>query len=90
MWTSDGYLSGNHINTIYDVATQSELYIAIGVGVLLIALILRRICRSRSQRAPDTARNDWRRVSALASAHRKPSDRLVVSMRCPETRWSLT
>jgi membrane protein DedA with SNARE-associated domain len=50
VWTSVGYLSGNHINTIYNTAKQYELYFAIAVGALLIAYIARRIYRSRKQR----------------------------------------
>lgn len=55
VWTGVGYLSGNHINTIYNTAKQYELYVAIAVGALLIAYIARRVYRSRSQRAADTS-----------------------------------
>jgi len=50
-WTSVGYLSGNHISMIYNTAKQYELYLAIGVGALLIAHSAQRIYRSRQQRA---------------------------------------
>ncbi len=55
VWTSVGYLSGNHINAIYTTAKQYELYFAIAVGVLLIAYIARRIYRSQRQRAAGTS-----------------------------------
>jgi membrane protein DedA with SNARE-associated domain len=49
VWTSVGYLSGNHINTIYNTANQYELDLAIALGAPLIAYIARRIYRSRKQ-----------------------------------------
>ncbi|HEY4426867.1 MAG TPA: DedA family protein [Solirubrobacteraceae bacterium] len=55
VWTSVGYFSGSHINTIYDTATRYSTYFAIGVGVLLVALIARRVLRVRRARARDAA-----------------------------------
>jgi membrane protein DedA with SNARE-associated domain len=55
VWTSVGYFSGSHINTIYDTATRYSTYFAIGVGVLLVALIARRVVRVRRARARDAA-----------------------------------
>ena len=52
VWTSVGYLSGNHINTIYNTAKQYELYFATAVGARLIAYITRRIYRSRNNEPP--------------------------------------
>jgi membrane protein DedA with SNARE-associated domain len=52
VWTSIGYLSGNHINTIYDTATRYSTYLAIALGALLLAYILRRALRMRRDRAP--------------------------------------
>jgi hypothetical protein len=52
VWTSVGYLSANHINTIYNTAKQYELDFAIALGALLIAYIARRIYRSRNNPPP--------------------------------------
>jgi membrane protein DedA with SNARE-associated domain len=52
VWTSLGYLSGSHINTIYPLATRYSTYLAIAVGVLLIAYIGRGVWRRRRRPAP--------------------------------------
>jgi membrane protein DedA with SNARE-associated domain len=54
VWTSVGYLSGNHINSIYNSAKQYELYFAIAFVALLVAYIARRVYRSRKRRAGTT------------------------------------
>ncbi len=51
VWTSVGYLSGSHINAIYNAATRYDRYLAIVVGVLLLAYIARRVMRVRRARA---------------------------------------
>ena len=51
VWTSIGYVSGSHINTIYSDATRYLTYFAIALGVLLLAYIARRIVRVRRARA---------------------------------------
>lgn len=51
VWTSVGYFSGSHINTIYNEATRYDTYLAIAVGVLLLAYIARRVWRRRAARA---------------------------------------
>jgi membrane protein DedA with SNARE-associated domain len=51
VWTSIGYLSGSHINTIYSDATRYLTYFAIALGVLLLAYIARRVVRVRRARA---------------------------------------
>ncbi len=51
VWTSVGYLSGSHINTIYNTATRYSTYVAIALGVLLLAYIARRAVRVRRARA---------------------------------------
>jgi membrane protein DedA with SNARE-associated domain len=53
VWTSVGYFSGSHINTIYIDATRYDRYLAIAVGALLIAYIARRVVRGRRARARD-------------------------------------
>jgi membrane protein DedA with SNARE-associated domain len=47
VWTSVGYLSGSHINTIYRDATRYDAYLAAAIAVLLIAYIARRVVRAR-------------------------------------------
>ena len=50
--TSVGYASGSHIDTIYGYATRYDTYVAIGVGVLVVAYIVWRGVRVRRARAP--------------------------------------
>jgi membrane protein DedA with SNARE-associated domain len=50
VWTSVGYFSGSHINTIYDTATSYSTYLAIAVGALILAYIAHRLIR-RARRA---------------------------------------
>jgi membrane protein DedA with SNARE-associated domain len=52
VWTSAGYLSGSHINTIYDAATRSSIYLAIALGAILLAYLALRAVRVRRTRAP--------------------------------------
>lgn len=51
VWTSLGYFSGSHIDTIYNDATRYDTYLAIAVGALLLAYIARRVERVRRVRA---------------------------------------
>jgi membrane protein DedA with SNARE-associated domain len=53
VWTSIGYLSGSHIDTIYADATRYDKYLAIAVGLFLVGYIARRVIRVRRARAPD-------------------------------------
>jgi membrane protein DedA with SNARE-associated domain len=50
VWTSVGYLSGSHINTIYDTATRYSTYLAIAAGALILAYLAHRLIR-RARRA---------------------------------------
>jgi membrane protein DedA with SNARE-associated domain len=50
VWASVGYFSGNHIDTIYNDAIRYDTYLAIAVGILLVAYIARRIWRARRSR----------------------------------------
>jgi membrane protein DedA with SNARE-associated domain len=50
VWVSVGYFSGDHINSIYDAATRYELYFATAVGLVILALIARRLMRWRRER----------------------------------------
>jgi len=49
VWTSIGYVSGSHINAIYDAATRYEAYLAIAVAALLILYLASRLKRSRAR-----------------------------------------
>jgi membrane protein DedA with SNARE-associated domain len=51
LWTSVGYFSGSHIDSIYNTATRYSTYLAIAVGALLLALIARHVVRARRERA---------------------------------------
>jgi len=51
VWTSVGYFSGSHINTIYNDATRYDTDLALGLGALLLAFIALRTVRVRRARA---------------------------------------
>jgi membrane protein DedA with SNARE-associated domain len=51
VWTSVGYFSGSHIDVIYSDATRYDAYFAAAVGVIVAALIGRRVVRARRERA---------------------------------------
>jgi membrane protein DedA with SNARE-associated domain len=51
VWTSVGYVSGSHIDTIYNAATRCSTYLAIALGALLLAYIARRLVRVSRARA---------------------------------------
>jgi membrane protein DedA with SNARE-associated domain len=50
VWTSVGYFSGSNINTIYNEASRYSIYLAIAVGVLVLAYIARML-KARAARA---------------------------------------
>jgi membrane protein DedA with SNARE-associated domain len=54
VWTCIGYFSGSHVNAIYHTATRYSTYIAVAVGVLVLAYIARHVVRSRRARTPNT------------------------------------
>jgi membrane protein DedA with SNARE-associated domain len=54
VWTSVGYFSGNHINSIYHTATRYSTYLAIAFGVLVLAWIGRHLWRRRRKAAAET------------------------------------
>jgi membrane protein DedA with SNARE-associated domain len=45
VWTTVGYASGSHIDTIYADVTRYDTYLAIALGALLLAFIARRAVR---------------------------------------------
>jgi membrane protein DedA with SNARE-associated domain len=47
LWTSVGYLAGDHITAIYDTITRYSLYVLIALGVAVAALIVRAVLRRR-------------------------------------------
>jgi membrane protein DedA with SNARE-associated domain len=51
VWTSIGYLSGSHIDTIYSAATRYDGYLAIGVGALIILYVASRLKHSKTRSA---------------------------------------
>jgi len=51
VWTSIGYVSGSHIDTIYRTATHYEAYLAIAVAALLMLYVGSRLKRSRARAA---------------------------------------
>ena len=51
VWTSIGYFSGSHINSIYDNASRYSTYLAIIAGVLVLAYVARHLMRARNQGA---------------------------------------
>jgi membrane protein DedA with SNARE-associated domain len=55
VWTSVGYFSGSHIDTIYNDATRYDTYLAVAVGGLALVFITRRVARGRRARAGNAA-----------------------------------
>jgi membrane protein DedA with SNARE-associated domain len=51
VWTSVGYFSGSHIDTIYREATRYSTFLAIAVGVVLLAFLARAVYLHRRRRA---------------------------------------
>src|ERR1700730_13235022 len=56
VWTSVGYFSGSHVDTIYREATRYDTYLAIAVGVLLLAFLGRALHRHLRRRAAHARR----------------------------------
>jgi membrane protein DedA with SNARE-associated domain len=50
VWTSVGYLAGSHITAIYDAVTRYSLYVLIGLGLVVAAVIARAVVRRRRAR----------------------------------------
>jgi membrane protein DedA with SNARE-associated domain len=51
LWVTLGDLAGSHITAIYDTARRYELYLAIAVAVVLVAVIGRYLARRRGGRS---------------------------------------
>jgi membrane protein DedA with SNARE-associated domain len=50
-WTSVGYFSASHIDTIYGAATRYDTYVAVALGALALAYVARRVARARRAHA---------------------------------------
>ncbi len=50
VWTTIGYFSGKHIDTIYNDATRYDTYLVIAAGALVLAYIAYRVMRVRRAR----------------------------------------
>jgi membrane protein DedA with SNARE-associated domain len=48
-WTSIGYLSGSHLNAVYDTVTRYSTYLAIAIAVPAFVIVVRRVLRWRGQ-----------------------------------------
>ena len=57
VWVSVGYFSGSHINSIYHTVTRYQAYFAIGVGLVILALIVRHLMHMRKARRERAARS---------------------------------
>ncbi|MER6566634.1 DedA family protein [Streptomyces sp. NPDC001093] len=47
LWAGVGYAAGNHITTIYTEVNRYSTYLLIALGVLVLALVARRVLRRR-------------------------------------------
>jgi membrane protein DedA with SNARE-associated domain len=54
LWVTVGDLAGGHITAIYDTIRRYELYLLIALGVLVVALVVRHIVRSRVRERANT------------------------------------
>jgi membrane protein DedA with SNARE-associated domain len=52
-WTTLGYLSGGHINSIYNAASRYSTYLAIAVALLILIYIARRLFKRARRPPPD-------------------------------------
>ena len=64
VWTSVGYLAGNHIDAIYTQVTRYSLYLLIGLGVLALAWLTRVVIRRRGNRRSVAAAERRRGMTA--------------------------
>lgn len=58
VWTSIGYLAGNHITTIYDAITRYSLYVLIALAAAVAAFIIRTVARRRAALAGRAPRSE--------------------------------
>ncbi len=55
LWTGVGYAAGNNINVIYPQVVRYEVYLAIALAVLFSGYVVRRVWKSRQERAAAAA-----------------------------------
>ncbi|MFJ4190920.1 DedA family protein [Kitasatospora sp. NPDC089509] len=53
VWGTFGYVAGANIGTVYRTALRYQLWFAVGLGVLVAALLLRQVLRYRRRRRAD-------------------------------------
>ena len=68
VWSSVGYLAGNHIGVIYSTATRYSLYLLIALALLLAAWILRAVLRRRRTRAAEAQGTPTAKTQDTATA----------------------
>lgn len=47
LWVTLAYFAGTHIGAVYDAISRYEVYVFVGIGVLVLALIARHLLRRR-------------------------------------------
>jgi membrane protein DedA with SNARE-associated domain len=52
VWSAVGYFSGNHITSIYNTASRYSTYLAIAVGIAILAFIVRHLLKRRRAEDP--------------------------------------
>jgi membrane protein DedA with SNARE-associated domain len=50
LWTTLSYLVGSHITTVYDDVARYQIYVLVGVAVLIAAFVVRHVVRRRRER----------------------------------------
>jgi membrane protein DedA with SNARE-associated domain len=50
LWTTLSYLVGSHITTVYDEVARYQIYVLVGVAVLIAAFVVRHVVRRRRER----------------------------------------
>ncbi|MFD8707273.1 DedA family protein [Kitasatospora sp. NPDC059648] len=53
VWGTFGYVAGANIGTVYRTAIRYQLWFAVGLGVVLAALLLRQVLRRRRREGTD-------------------------------------
>lgn len=69
VWTSVGYLAGDHITAIYADATKYLLYVLIAVAVAVAALIIRHVLHRRGSTPPTPAQHQPARGGEREQPH---------------------
>lgn len=64
VWTSAGYLAGNHIGAIYAQVTRYSLYVLTGLGVLALVFVARAVIRHRRTTKPAATEQHRHSVTA--------------------------